>query len=76
MKRSIAAVNRVSWVGLEDPLLISRHNLFNSIRIKEMRKSGFRGMLIYQIRLKENTAILNYGLLFWNVIGDICLIKQ
>lgn len=75
MERSIAAVSRISWGGLEDPLLTSRYDLFNSIRIKETRKSGFRGMLIYQVRLKANTAILNYGLLFLNVISDRCLIK-
>lgn len=74
MERSIASVSKVSWGGFEDPLLISKHGLFNSIRIKEMRKTGFRGMLIYQVRLKENTAILNHGLLFLNMIGDGCLI--
>lgn len=74
MERSIATVSRVSWGGLEDPLLNSRHGLFNSIRIKEMRKTGFSWMLIYQVRQKENAAILNHGLLFLNMIGDRCLI--
>ena len=52
MERSIAAVSRLSWGGLEDQLLISSHDLFSSIRIKEIRKSGFRGMFIYQVRVK------------------------
>lgn len=38
-----------------------------------MMNSGFRGMLIYQVRVTEITAILNRGLLFLNVIGDIPL---
>lgn len=44
--------------------------MFNSIRIKETRNSGFRRMLIYQVRLKENIAILNHGLLLLNGIGN------
>lgn len=38
MESSVAAVKRISWGGLEDLLLISRHDLFNSIRIKVMDK--------------------------------------
>lgn len=46
MERSIAVVSRISWGGLEDLLLISRHDLFNSIRIKLMKKCGFRNINI------------------------------
>lgn len=37
-----------------------RHDVFNSVR----------GMLMYQVRLKENTAILNLVLLFLSVVGE------
>lgn len=60
------AVSKVSWGDLEESLLISRHDLFNSIRVKEIRNSS----LTSQVRLKENTAMLNHDLFFLNVISD------